>query len=232
MSSGLKRALAVFFSLILATGIFLAVKDKFRVDTFVLDHLIKYFPFSKENSLKEWEEKVLKGRVAYLVEKGGKFSYVRAKAESAASALYYKICLDIKKRPVISWRWRVDEFPERSLPETIKNKTEEDFAARVYVMFPAAFFTKSKVMEYIWAENLPVGTEGESGYSNNIRVLVLETGKGSGWKSERRDIYADYIKLFGDEPRLDVGAIAFMTDADSTETTAEAVYDEIEVSYK
>ena len=45
-------------------------------------------------------------------------------------------------------------------------------------------------------------------------------------------IYDDYIKLFGEKPKLNIGAIAFMTDADSTKTTANAVYDEITLSYE
>jgi len=194
--------------------------------------IIKVFPFSKENCLKEWEEKILKGKVVYLVEKGDSPSYVSAKSDNAASAMYYKLKLDINKRPAICWKWRVDGFPERSLPETIEGKKEEDFAARVYVMFPAAFFTNSKVIEYIWAESVPKGTSGRSGYSKNIKVLVLEQGLSDEWRFEKRDIYNDYIQLFGKEPSLDVGAIAFMTDADSTGTSAAARYDEIQIGFK
>ena len=35
-----------------------------------ISQIVKYFPFSVENSLKEWEEKVLKGKVIYVIEKG------------------------------------------------------------------------------------------------------------------------------------------------------------------
>ena len=228
--------LIVFFifasALFLLLGERLPFRDFFRWKRIDIGAIVRHFPFSKENSLKEWEEKILKGKVAYVVEKGGALSYVRAKSEKAASALYYKIKLDVKKRPVISWKWRVDKFPERTLPETIEAKEEEDFAARVYVIFPAAFFTNSKCIEYIWAEHLPAGTCGRSGYSKNIKVLVLESGKSDAWHSEERDIVADYVKLFGEEPKLNVGAISFMTDADSTETSADAVYDEIKIGYK
>lgn len=227
---------AVFF-FIAAIFLFLIVTNKFPGWDFLrekpgISHIVRYFPFSKENALREWEEKVLKGKVVYEIEKDQPFSYVRAKSENAASALYYKVKLDIRKHPLISWKWRVDEFPKRSLPERIEDKKEEDFAARVYVIFPAAFFTNSKVIEYIWSETLPQGTSGTSGYSKNIKVLVLKKGKMSEWCSEKRDIHEDYIKLFGEKPKLDVGSVAFMTDADSTKTSADAVYDEIEIGYK
>lgn len=202
--------------------------EKFKVGA---GEIVKYFPFSTENSLKEWEEKILKGKVVYAIEKGSTFSHVRAKSTKTASALYYKIKLRIKQNPAISWKWRVDQFPKRTLPETLEGKEEEDFAARVYVIFPAAFFTNSKVIEYIWAESLPAGTMGRSGYSKNIKLLVLETGPTKEWRFEKRDIYKDYVKLFGEEPKLNIGAISFMTDADSTKTSADAVYDEIKIGY-
>jgi len=197
----------------------------------IIEELVKSFPFSKESSLTEWKEKLLKGRVVYGVEKDNSSSYVRAESQNSASALYYKLKMDINKHPVISWKWRVDEFPTRKLPENISSKKEEDFAARVYVMFPAMFFTKSKVIEYIWSETMPVGVFGSSGYSKNIKVFVLEKGKSEDWRFEKRNIYDDYVKLFGSKPKLNVGAIAFMTDADSTQTKASAVYDEIKVGY-
>jgi len=195
--------------------------------------IVRYFPFTKENSLREWEEKILKGKVIYVVEKGGELSYVRATSDKTASALYYKIKLDINKCPLISWRWRVNKFPKRKAPERIEDTKEEDFAARVYVMFPAGFFTNSKVVEYIWSETLPPGTIGTSGYSKNIKLMVLEKGSSNNeWREEERNLYEDFTKLFGEKPRLNVGAIAFMTDADSTKTSADAVYDEIKVGYK
>ena len=237
------KILWLFFSMIVvAAGIiyFILRKDIAPLDEGeagmknhrFIRNLVKYFPFSKNGSLTEWEEKVLKGRVAYLVEKGERLSYVRAKSDSSASALYYKLPIKISTRPLISWKWRVDEFPEKLLPETIEGKEEEDFAARVYVIFPASFFTKSKVIEYIWSRTLPKESFGRSGYSNNIKVLVLEQGESQEWRQEKRDIFADYVRLFGEEPKMDIGAIAFMTDADSTKTSAEAVYDEIQVGYK
>ncbi|MGB2705294.1 MAG: DUF3047 domain-containing protein [Candidatus Omnitrophota bacterium] len=233
-----KGAFGVIIFFIFAATLFLLVREKIPIGDFFrrkridIGAVIRYFPFSKENSLREWEEKILKGQVVYVIEKGNALSYVRAKSEKAASALYYKIKLNVKKRPRISWRWRVDKFPERTLPERIENKKEEDFAARVYVIFPAAFFTRSKCIEYIWAQTLPVGTCGQSGYSKNIKVMVLAKGGADAWHSEERDIVADYVKLFGKEPRLNVGAIAFMTDADSTGTYADAVYDEIKIGYR
>lgn len=196
---------------------------------------IKSFPFSTDNALKEWEEKVFKGKVVYNIEKLGDLSYVRAKSAGSASALYYKIKLDAKsKSPMVRWKWKAETFPVKDKPESLETLSEDDFAGRVYVIFPAVFITNYKVLEYIWAKELPVGSTGTSPSSKNIKLIVLESGpvKDGGFVTEDRDIVADYIKVFGARPEHDIGAVAFMTNAEHTKTSAEAMYDEILLGYK
>ncbi|MDD3904977.1 MAG: DUF3047 domain-containing protein [Candidatus Omnitrophica bacterium] len=196
--------------------------------------IIKKFSFSDSASLKEWEEKVFKNKVAYRIEKDGELSYVRAVSENAASALYYRKNIDAKnRRPVIFWKWRVEKFPVKSAPESLETEKVDDFAARIYVIFPALFITNSKVLEYVWSESLPVGTTGTSPYSGNIKLIVLQQGldKDKKWFSEERDIYSDYVKLFGRPPEYNVGAIAFMTNTEHTGSTADAMYDDVGIGY-
>ena len=197
--------------------------------------IVKAFPFSAEDSLKEWEEKIFRGKVVYRVERNQPLSYVRATSKGTASALYYKLRLDAKgKNPVIRWKWNVDKFPEKKAKESLETENEDDFAARVYVIFPALFFTNSKVLEYIWAESLPEGLIGTSPYSKNIKLIVVRTGpnKDRLWFQEDRDITADYVKAFGARPEYDIGAVAFMTNAEHTGTSADAMYDDIDLGYK
>jgi len=197
--------------------------------------LVKGFPFSEENALKEWEEKIFRGKVVYRIEQGKDLSYVRATSDKTASALYYKLKLDAKKKsPVISWKWNVDRFPQKKTKESLETKNEDDFAARVYVIFPAMFFTNSKVLEYIWAETLPERMIGTSPYSKNIKLIVARSGANQNkkWFREDRDIKADYMKAFGRSPEHNIGAVAFMTNTEHTGTSADAMYDEIKLGYK
>lgn len=197
--------------------------------------VVQGFSFSNRSEINDWCEKVLKGRVSYNIclDESTNDGYLLAESKCAASALYRNIDLDINKRPYISWKWRVNSFPRKNNPEKIDVKNEEDFAARLYVIFLANFFTNSKAIEYVWAENLPEGSSGSSAYSNNIKVMVLRSGKaGNDWSIEERDIFSDYVSLFGQAPKLNVGAISVMTDSDSTKSEAAACYDEIKVGYK
>ncbi|MBL7069070.1 MAG: DUF3047 domain-containing protein [Candidatus Omnitrophica bacterium] len=220
-------SIVLFMMIALAVAVIRYVKAPLPIE------VIKHFPFSKENSLKEWKEKIFKGRVEYNIKKQDHESFVFATSRGTASALFYKITLDIKKRPVISWRWNTKKFPAKDGVEDLKNAKQDDFSARVYVIFPAFFFTNSRAIEYIWAEKIKEGTISPSPYSRNLQLIVVESGgREEEWVSEERDIYEDYIKAFGEEPRYNIGAIAFMTDADSTKSTAEAFYDEIKIGYK
>ena len=196
--------------------------------------VVKYFDFAKENTLKEWKEKIFKGRVMYELKKLNGDGFVLAASDQTASALFYKIKLDMDKHPVISWKWNAKKFPAKPGSENLKDAKQDDFAARVYIIFPAIFFTKSRALEYIWTQDVKEGTISASPYSRNLQLVVAQSGKGEAdeWIYEERDIYNDYKAAFGEEPRYDIGAIAFMTDSDSTKSSAEAFYDDIKIGYK
>ena len=81
--------------------------------------IVKHFSFSEENSLKEWKEKVFKGRVVYKIEGQERDSFVLATSKGTASALFYKIKMDMKKRPVISWKWNAKKFPTKGGQEDL-----------------------------------------------------------------------------------------------------------------
>jgi len=214
--------------------IFIFPARKTEIEPEPTGQLLKHFDFSGEKVLDEWQEKVFKGHVKYTIESLYKSSCVLAESRGEASALYHKIKVDMKEHPVLSWRWNVLKFPEKEKAEDIKDAKEDDYGARIYVIFPGFLPTGGKALEYVWAENLPIGTVSSSPYSSNIKIFVLQSGynKKSDWVQERRDLYKDYVAAFGREPSAKIGAIAFMTDSDSTKTSAEAVYDEIKIEYK
>lgn len=194
--------------------------------------IIKFFPFDTNAALKEWNEKTFKDRVRYTIESSEDASYVHAVSSGSCSAMYYEIKLDAGRHVFLSWKWRVSAFPGGAAKDDLSSRDSDDFAARVYVIFPALFFANSKVLEYVWAKDLPAGTMGSSPYSDNIKIIALKSGKSSEWAEEERDICKDYTEAFSEEPKLMIGAIAFMCDSDSTKSRAEAFFDDIKIFYK
>jgi hypothetical protein len=197
--------------------------------------LPKWFSFEKKDALNEWEEKIFKGRVIYSVKTDKSQGYLTAYSESAASGIFYRISFDPKQEPLVSWKWKVMQFPEKR--DGVANGQgqwieKDDYAARFYVIFPRFNFYKTKSLEYVWDKNLPAGTIMTSPYFRNIKIFVIESGEArrGEWVSEKRNVYEDFQKAFGSEPPL-VGAVAIMTDTDNSLSTAEAYYDELKVGY-
>ncbi|MEA3489081.1 MAG: DUF3047 domain-containing protein [Candidatus Omnitrophota bacterium] len=221
-------AVAVFM---IAVGIFIFSLTKKPREVFK-GVVLKHFTFPSPVSLDEWEEKVLTSKSTdYTVtEHAGKKS-VKGASEDSASALYFKRRLSYWKEPFLSWDWKVAKFPSRKRGEALDRKDEFDFAAQVYVIFHARFFLNSKAIQYVWTEELSVGSVAASPYTKNVRLLVLESGESEVWKHEKRDIREDFHKLFGKKLEKDIVAVSFMTDSDSTDSSAEAYYTDIKIGY-
>ena len=199
--------------------------------TQALDFL-KYFTFSEKGVLNIWEEKLHKGKVKYTVIRDPAGDYIKADSKDSASGLYYEIKYDPRKKPYVSWKWKAEQFPKKD-PSDMK-KAKDDFVARVYVIFPAKVFIFSRCLEYVWDDVLDEGTITASPLSGRIKLFVLRKGKKEGWIQEERNIYEDYLNAYGEEPADfddEVGAIAYMTDADDGHSRAVASVDEMKIGY-
>jgi hypothetical protein len=175
----------------------------------------------------KWEEKSFKGKTHYQVIREDDQWCVKATSRSAASALYYKISYDLKEHPVLKWRWKVDHV----LSKGDESKKEgDDYAARVYVVFPSLIFWNTKAINYIWANRLPVGESVPNPFTSSAVMIAVESGSThtGRWMEERRNVLEDYRTYFGQEPPP-VGAIAIMTDTDNTGEEATACYGHIQI---
>jgi len=190
---------------------------------------LKKFTFDEDRPLMHWHKMILNGEVSYTPVKDGDDGFIQALSNKACSALYYRIKFKLNQYPLLSWRWKVVKFP--GLPTLIEEKDKDDYAARVYVVFPFLSFSSSKFIEYVWAQNIPVGTIMKSPVANNVRLIVARSNKaGDGeWVNENRNVYEDYVKAFGEKPRMSVGAVAIMCNANNSKTEAESFFDDIAI---
>lgn len=202
---------------------------------FAID-LPKWFPFNTKSTLQEWQEKIFKDRVMYTVKPDEEDGYLHAVSNKACSGLVYRMSFDPGEYPMMSWEWKVTKFPEKDSTADEGSGgwiEKDDYAARVYVIFPSWIFTSTRSIEYVWDEALQEETVMTSPYFGNIKIIVVQSGRDfmDTWVSETRNIYEDYKKSFGSLPPM-AGAIALMTDTDNTLSTAEAAYKNIRVGYK
>lgn len=195
---------------------------------------IAQFTFNDKNALRGWEEKIFKNKVIYSISREREEAHLDAYSKKAASALLYWVKFKPVEKPMVSWKWRVTEFPQKKagLYEEGAWVEKEDYAARFYVIFPKFPFYRLQCLEYVWDKDSPEGTVITNPNFKNLRIMVLESGeKNLGrWVSEERNVYEDFKKVFG-TATPGVGAIAVMTDSDNTLSTAKAQYDDIKVGY-
>jgi Protein of unknown function (DUF3047) len=179
-----------------------------------------------ENGLRpEWKEKVFKGRTDYRVVREATGNALQAESHGAASALILEQAIDLKESPVLSWRWKVEKTLAKG---DARSKAGDDYAARIYVIFPHWFFPKTRAINYIWANKLPLGTVVPNSFTSRAIMIAVQSGEEhvGKWMAESRNVRADYRAIFGEEPPL-AGAIAVMTDTDNTGGSAVAWYDDI-----
>ncbi|MBI5588664.1 MAG: DUF3047 domain-containing protein [Deltaproteobacteria bacterium] len=173
-----------------------------------------------------WELKEWKGTAQFEVVDTEAGKTIHLKSSSTSSALYREVKFDIREYPYISWKWKVTKIPEGA---DVRKKSTDDQAAQVYVIFPKfPAVVNSRLVGYIWDTGAPQGSTVTSTKTSNTRYVVIRSGSaGLGeWFTEKRNVYEDYKRLFGEEPPS-VGKVSVMIDSDDTKSTAESYIGDI-----
>ena len=172
-----------------------------------------------------WHTKKFKGETSYSPEWQGGRVVTRAESEGAASGRYHPLQLSVNNYPEISWSWKIRQTVPVTDPMT---KAGDDYAARVYLIFPGRFFWQRRAITYVWADQQPVGTVLPSPFTDQVALIVVESGNryAGNWREETRNYAADYRSFFH-EDAPDPIAVAIMTDTDNTGGRATAWYGDI-----
>lgn len=196
-----------------------------RVDVKILDAITTRLPHSGPPPGWELKEFVGRAQVEVVMDEG-RVAF-RLSSERTSFALYRDTTLDVKEFPILSWSWKVTRLP---VGGDIRQRSRDDQAAQVYVIFPRWPFPRinSEVLGYIWDSRAPVGLQLASPQSANVKLTVLESGaeRLGQWVREERNVYQDYVNLFGKEPPQ-VGKLAIMIDSNDTRSQAEAFFGEL-----
>jgi hypothetical protein len=184
----------------------------------------------QEGIRRNWKEKSFKGSTQYEVVQEDGRRCIKATSNASASALYYEIEFDPREYPFLAWRWKVNNILAKG--DELK-KEGDDYAARVYVVFPSVLFWRTKAVNYIWANKLPAGQAVPNPFTSNACMIAVQSGPSlvGQWLEEKRNLLEDYRKCFGEDPPK-AGAVAIMTDTDNTEEQAVAWYGPIRLISK
>jgi hypothetical protein len=161
---------------------------------------------------------------------------LRVEADASYGNLVHSLQLSTASAH-LAWQWRVDE-PNPAVDLHVR--AGEDTALRICVLWDLAlgqvpFFERqflrlaranadmylpAATVCYVWDAHLPPGAVLDSPFTRRLRFIVLRSGDAPlhQWTAERRDIVADFRKLFGTETDVlpPIIGIAVGADADNT----------------
>ncbi len=219
-----KRLLKIFLLSLFVSGI-LHIADSSSEETGDVKRVEDFSSFKDGAFPEGWKARGGKGSKVYRV-RSNKEAYLEANAIDSAVTIAKKFEYDLKQYPFLMWQWRVLELPPGG---DERFKKTGDSAAAIYVIFKGRI--RPDNLKYVWSASLPLGTTTESPYSSKTKIVVLRNQSSplGEWVSERVNVYADYKRLFGREPKP-VQAIGLMSDSDNTGSRAVAHYKGIRVS--
>jgi hypothetical protein len=170
---------------------------------------------------------------------------VKAVSKSSASGLIYRIKIDPRVYPIISWRWKVTNT---FIKGDVSKKEGDDYPARLYIAFEfdpkkLGFFERAQykaarllygeypptgAITYIWSSNAPRGTIVSNPYTKRVKMIAVQSGKTrlNTWVQEERNVFEDYKTAFSQEPPM-IGAVMIMTDSDNTGESAISYFGDI-----
>ena len=174
----------------------------------------------------DWQIRKFEGETRYrIVELEGQ-RVLEADSAASASSLYLEREIDLVETPILEWRWRIEKTPGVG-NERIRDG--DDFAARVYVVAPGrGMFGLPIAISYVWAGSARIGDAWPNPFTSKAMMFALDSGdaKARTWRTHRRNVRADFLRLFGrDVDRLE--GVAVMTDSDNSGRRARAWYGDI-----
>lgn len=175
----------------------------------------------RDSEIPGWQEIIFDGHTTYRREA----DCISARARDSASGLIREARVAVDEDTRLTWSWRAEAVPDYAGKVAEKNKSGDDFVARVYVIHEGFFPWQTRAINYVWSQQHPVAEYWPNPFTGNAVMVVVQSGPdGLGqWQTFERSVQADFAR-YHDLAVDRVDAIAVMTDADNTDGNASACY--------
>jgi len=178
---------------------------------------------------------------------------LKVEASDSYGNLVHGVHIQPTPRVWLAWRWRVDSLVADA---DINTRSGDDAAAKMCVSFnfdaanlPLGERTKLSIARsttgedvptetlcYVWDNKLPRDTALVNAFTKRMRFIVIQSGaeRIGQWIAERRDLIADYKRVFADESGgkvPEIISVSISADADNTHGHGLAYFEDISVGH-
>lgn len=168
------------------------------------------------------KKKAIKHKSFEVLEEDG-MTFLRATHNKKAITLHKKVeGWNIDEYPYIEWTWRAQQLPEGGNED---KSYANDAGASLYVIWESSFVMRVKGIKFTWSSTLPPGSHISKRMGHDhVHVMNSGTDKLGQWQTHRVNIKNLFMKYFGKSESEKPVAIAILSDADATESVAQADY--------
>lgn len=167
----------------------------------------------------------------------------RARSEGGASAIGTPVSVDLTEHPILEWHWKIESIVEGA---NARIGPRDDCPACVFVTFEYNDLSLAhrlklvayqalgydevprRAIVYTWANRGERYTTFPDPHVAWMRQLVVQSGstRAGRWMHERRNVRADYRRIFGESPPP-VEGVGVMTHTNKTNGEATSYYGDI-----
>jgi hypothetical protein len=151
------------------------------------------------------------------------YLHVRSGSNNSYS-VGYKNPVNLKDRPWIEWDWKMIKLPKGG---DVRVRAKDDQAGSMCLIVDPGLTSFDSSLCYLFENDGPKDEPITSTQHDNLRYLILRTAKAGDpigmWLHERRNLLADYKRLFGHELAKDA-YLGVAIDSNDTASSAEAMY--------
>ena len=175
----------------------------------------------------DWDVKEFEGETHYHVLEVDGQRVLEAHSVSTASSLFLEREIDLTATPILEWSWRIEK------PMAVKN---EQIKEGRRLRRPGSMWSHPerdgsgmpRAINYVWTNRTRIGDAWPNPFASEVMMVAVESGHGNAgtWRTYRRDVRADFRRLFGMDVN-ELEGIAVMTDSDNSRQSARAWYGEI-----
>ena len=164
------------------------------------------------------------GHPAYdftIVDDGGRRGLM-LKSRDDHSTIARRITVNLTATPMLQWDWKVVELPRGA---DLRQKATSDATGHVLVVWPRPpAIVRSRLIGYVWDPALPPDTVVKSAKTGTVHFIVVRSGMAElgTWKTERRDVRADYRRVFDEDPP-NPEVVALSIDTNDTRASASCI---------